>query len=318
MQAKNQTHTYSNSYNYNCNNCGKKGHNFHQCKLPITSYGIIAYRNNPASGQKEYLMICRKHTLGFMDFMRGKYSINNKYYIFNMIKQMTVKERTMLLNDDFDVLWKYAWNIETNVKQPEMDSESEKEKEKDTNVFFSNPEKISSRDKFNSLREGVFIQKSKANTETQENMSFSLESLIKEASTQLYEEPEWGFPKGRREINETDLDCALREFYEETGYKDEVLPPGLNARKHSQIIENVAPFEETFMGSNYKTYRHRYYLMNMDYDYSQQWSPTITNETSAICWMPFLQALNSIRQYNLEKRKLLICVNSLLLKYKVK
>ena len=29
-----------------CNNCGKKGHLYNQCKLPITSLGIIAFRFN--------------------------------------------------------------------------------------------------------------------------------------------------------------------------------------------------------------------------------------------------------------------------------
>ena len=29
--------------------------------------------------------------------------------------------------------------------------------------------------------------------------------------------PEWGFPKGRRTPYETDLQCAVREFQEETG-----------------------------------------------------------------------------------------------------
>ena len=63
-----------------CNNCGKRGHSFYKCKLPITSYGVIAFRHNPVTGNKEYLMICRKHTLGFIDFMRGKYVVYNKYY----------------------------------------------------------------------------------------------------------------------------------------------------------------------------------------------------------------------------------------------
>ena len=62
-----------------CNNCGKNGHLYHQCKLPITSIGIVAFRmknNNP-----EFLMIRRKDTLGHVDFMRGKYSVNNKDYL---------------------------------------------------------------------------------------------------------------------------------------------------------------------------------------------------------------------------------------------
>ena len=29
-----------------CNNCGKQGHSFHQCKLPITSYGVIVFRSS--------------------------------------------------------------------------------------------------------------------------------------------------------------------------------------------------------------------------------------------------------------------------------
>ena len=43
--------------NHLCNNCGKYGHLFHQCKLPITSYGIILFRSSE-SGPK-FLMIRR-------------------------------------------------------------------------------------------------------------------------------------------------------------------------------------------------------------------------------------------------------------------
>ena len=59
-----------------CNNCGKNGHLYHQCKVPITSFGVISFRFK--EGELQYLMICRKNTLGYIDFMRGKYSINNK------------------------------------------------------------------------------------------------------------------------------------------------------------------------------------------------------------------------------------------------
>ena len=61
-----------------CNNCGKNGHVFHQCKYPITSIGIIAVRKN-RDNQYEYLMIRRKDTLGYVDFMRGKYCVNNYF-----------------------------------------------------------------------------------------------------------------------------------------------------------------------------------------------------------------------------------------------
>ena len=67
-----------------CNNCGKTGHAFHQCKHPITSIGVIAFRHGK-QGNKEYLMIRRKDTLGFVDFMRGKYQVPNKLYLMNII-----------------------------------------------------------------------------------------------------------------------------------------------------------------------------------------------------------------------------------------
>jgi hypothetical protein len=66
-----------------CNNCGKKGHIYNQCKMPITSIGIIVFRKH--NERIEYLMIRRRDTLGYIDFMRGKYSVNNRDYIMNML-----------------------------------------------------------------------------------------------------------------------------------------------------------------------------------------------------------------------------------------
>ena len=52
-----------------CNNCGKSGHLYHQCKIPITSIGVIAYRK--IENETQFLLIRRKDTLGFIDFIRG-------------------------------------------------------------------------------------------------------------------------------------------------------------------------------------------------------------------------------------------------------
>lgn len=79
-----------------CNNCGKQGHSYHQCKMPITSNGVIAYRITPYKNEIQYLMIRRKDTLGYMDFMRGKFPIYQKQYIMNMLLQMTMEERNKL------------------------------------------------------------------------------------------------------------------------------------------------------------------------------------------------------------------------------
>ena len=94
------------NHNY-CNNCGKTGHMYNQCKMPITSIGVIVYRIN--NNNLEYLMIRRKETLGFIDFIRGKYSLQNREYILNMFKQMTINEKKSLISSDFDILWKNTW-----------------------------------------------------------------------------------------------------------------------------------------------------------------------------------------------------------------
>ena len=90
-----------------CNNCGKQGHLYHQCKRPITSIGIIAFRKR--EGKIEFLMICRKNSLGFVDFMRGKYKIHNLLHLNNLINEMTNEEKKILVQNDFKYLWQQLW-----------------------------------------------------------------------------------------------------------------------------------------------------------------------------------------------------------------
>ena len=91
-----------------CNNCGNTGHIFYQCKQPITSVGIIVYRMNNEK-QPEYLLIRRKDTIGYVEFMRGKYNIYSKMYILNIISEMTNDEKHRLLTHTFDSLWNKLW-----------------------------------------------------------------------------------------------------------------------------------------------------------------------------------------------------------------
>ena len=86
-----------------CNNCGISGHAFHNCKHPITSIGIIIFRMYDNNIQ--YLMIKRKHSLGFVEFMRGKYDLDNITYLENILNLISTEEKELLLKNDFDILW---------------------------------------------------------------------------------------------------------------------------------------------------------------------------------------------------------------------
>jgi len=243
-----------------CSNCGKIGHLFHHCKMPIISLGIVAFTKD-SFGTFHFLMIRRKNTLGFTDFMRGKYSIYNKEYLLNLFNEMSIVEKTDILKKDFNILWKQLWT--NNSSQYNLEEEY-------------------SRDKFNSLTSGIMT----------DTYSYNLNDLIIESKTQ-WEEPEWGFPKGRRNMYEKDIECALREFTEETGYIS------------TDIIENIQPFEEVFMGSNYKSYKHKYYLMFMKNIDIKQINFVDNNEVSKIDWKTYDECLTIIRPYNLEKKSVL-------------
>jgi len=258
-----------------CNNCGKNGHTFHKCKQPITSLGIILFRYNKKEKQYEYLMIRRKDTLGFVDFMRGKYPLCNKQYIQNIIDEMTIFEKNKLLNNDFNDLWNELWGDNIGLQ-------------------YRNEEK-NSREKFTILKKNAIFNSEK----------YCIESFIKDSTTN-WEETEWGFPKGRRNYQEKDLSCALREFEEETGY----------SRLNIDIIQNLVPFEEIFTGSNLKSYKHKYFVATIKYDvdpiYEYQQS-----EVSKLQWLSYEDCLKKIRPYNLEKKDILNRVNKLLTKYRL-
>ena len=254
-----------------CNNCGKHGHSYNQCKLPITSLGSIAFRIR--ENKIEYLMICRKDTLGFIDFMRGKYTLTNKDYIMNMLKQMTNAEKHKLNTCTFDELWHDIWGNVNAINQYKT-------------------EENSSRNKFNHLKQGVQYKANK----------FSLSEMIEESKQYtIWDEPEWGFPKGRRNFNESDLDCALREFNEETGIDT----------KSIKLIENLFPFEEIFTGSNYKSYKHKYYVAFME-DCNNKSTSYQDTEVSKIEWKNYKDTMDLIRPYNLEKKEVLTRVDTLL------
>ena len=258
-----------------CNNCGKQGHLFHQCKLPITSYGIIVFRST-YEGIK-YLMIRRKNTFGYIDFIRGKYSLNNLSHLQNVIDEMSLDEKNRILTLPFDILWKEMWE--------------------DSNINYR-MEEISSKTKFENIKNGVYYN----------NELITLNDIVL-SSKSLWDEPEWEFPKGRRNQKEKDLDCALREFEEETGI----------SKNDITIIENIIPFEEIFIGSNHKSYKHKYFLGFMDKHFEEcvDLNNFQKTEVSKLEWKTFDNCLEYIRPYNLEKKQLIKNINKVLIEYRL-
>ena len=262
-----------------CNNCGKLGHTFHYCKTPITSYGIIIFRKNKKSNNEvEYLMINRKNSFGYIDIVRGKYSSGNVEHIQNIVNEMSTEEKEKIKIEPFKSLWSDMWGVTPKSQFQHRNEE-----------FVANK-------KFESVRNGIPITENDCKT-------YSWVDLIESSSTS-WDEPEWEFPKGRRNHQEKDIDCAIREFEEETGIPSNVI----------SLVENVVPFEETFIGTNFKSYKHKYYLA-----YLNEWDISIENfqktEVSKLQWKTIGECISSIRPYNLEKKELITKVNKAIQEY---
>lgn len=259
-----------------CNNCGKTGHQFHHCKLPITSYGIIAFKHYD-DGLK-YLMIRRKDTFGYIDFIRGKYSPYNVVQMRKIVNEMSVDEKKNILQKSFHELWRDMWGDALRSQ-------------------YKNEESISKK-KFDTIRDGVVLN---------DNNTITLKDLVKESTTD-WSETEWEFPKGRRNYQEKDLDCALREFEEETGIN----------KKHLRLVDNLIPFDELYIGSNHKSYKHRYFLAYIEDAFNDiSLSDFQKTEVSKIEWKTCTECLTSIRPYSLEKKSIINNINSMLEEYRL-
>jgi 8-oxo-dGTP pyrophosphatase MutT (NUDIX family) len=230
-----------------CNNCGQLNHTFKQCRTPITSNGIIHFHEG------KFLMICRKKTLGYVDFMRGKYVVKNCNYIKNLVDEMTLQEKNDLLSKDFTELSHEMWQ--------------------------SPHEDMYAREKFLQLKAAGLLQE-----------------LISSSKT-AWTEQEWGFPKGRRNPQEAEVNSATREYEEETGFD----------RTKLDLVENLSPYEEIFIGSNYKAYKHKYFLA---FGEPVRIAEMQSSEVSNIGWFTLDEALEKIRPYNQERKTVLKRVNA--------
>ena len=132
-----------------------------------------------------------------------------------------------------------------------------------------------------------------------------MNSIIAESETN-WSTPEWGFPKGRRNYQENDLSCGLREFEEETGY----------GKNSISIVKNILPYEEIFMGSNLKSYKHVYFLGEINYNDKPK-NEFQKSEVSDLTWFTLEECIEHIRDYNLEKIKIIEKVDKTLKRYRL-
>lgn len=296
--------------NIYCTNCGIMGHSFKNCSVPITSYGVVLLSLNINDDLKKklidefsgsdkkhkidtpngsngisingpndielfcslknsikFLLIRRKHTLGFLEFIRGRYNIENVDGIIFLFKQMTPDEINRIRNLTFDELWDDVWGDKQY---------------KSTSIYYN--EFLSSKEKFNKL---------KNDDSNSLSLNFYTENVVP-----VWEFAEWGFPKGRRNMKENNMTCAVREFEEESGFcNDDFI-----------LLDGVDPIEETLIGTNGVNYRHIYYvaLSTTDKEPSiNALNKTQADEVGDIRYMNYEDTVQIVRPHHTDRQKII-------------
>ena len=301
--------------NLYCNNCGKFGHTYKRCYEPITSYGIICMNlnNYNLSGQNknmydffvtkykfpensqllknicvnkyiqkniscnnrkdldlyeskvtkniEYLLVRRKQTYNYIHLIRGIYELDIEN-IIKSINLLTIVEYNKLISNTFDSLWEDIWG--SNAFRPEFICDY-----------------LKAKDQFAFLKEFILPQ-------------------IQHRIKIIYTVPEWGFPKGKRNNLESNIECAKREFEEETGLNE----------SNYEVLDRLYPLVENIKGSNGINYKHVYYIalfkntlktptLKLGNNYNQNF------EIGDIGLYNMDQTSNILRDYNTERKEII-------------
>lgn len=232
-----------------------------------------------------FMLVSRRFSLGFVEFVRGKYDLYNPDSIIKLFEQMTEWEISFISKNSYDDILFYFLNRNNESKDVVLNKIYEGR--------FSS-EYCEAKIKFEIL----------SNPNNNDEIPWLLSFYTKYIKPK-WNMPEWGFPKGRREKkSEENLPCACREFEEETGYNN----------NEYLVLNKIEPIEEKLRGTNGVNYKHIYYLAlnatereNMtDYD---------TYEIGDIKWLTYDDAMSHIRPYHHDKRKILTRIYLFLLNY---
>ena len=290
--------------NIYCNNCGKHGHLYKKCYEPILSYGIICLNLNDVnidefciSKYKFPNNIQQLKNICIIKYIQKNISCNNKKdldiyedKISKSIKVLMVR-RKHTYNYIYLIRGLYSIELESIIRSINLLTKTEYNNimTKDfaelwVEIFNNNnntPEYKKANDHFNLLKTYIIPQ-------------------ISHRINIIYVYPEWGFPKGKRNNNESNLECAKREFEEETG---------LNESNYT-LLDRLFPLIEIIKGSDGIDYKHVYYiaLLNNNFDKSNIKIPShidFNYEIGDINLYSIEKSLTVIRDYNIERLELL-------------
>ena len=240
---------------------------------PIVSYGIICFvlvTNSLGTKTPKYLIYQRRDNYEYIDILRGNWSNEDRFRV--LASSLSRDEKERLMSYTFKELWDDLWIIHNS--------------------------KIHTDGYERALRKYESIRP---------KLHGILNDIASHPMSDLSSDPPWGFPKGKKleghrtQERESDIECALREFTEETRLSTQ-----------DMICWNIHPFSETYRGNNNKVYSTYYYLAESKQvlDIEKLDTPhcirqtALSEESETAEWKTFAEAclkLNPRRQTILKK-----------------
>lgn len=189
--------------------------------MPVKySAGIACCRCRQTNGRSalELLLVQRPVSYAFQDLVLGRYRVRNVTRIRSLLREMTREEQSELLSYNFVAIW---WRATKSTPDANLDLYKQR-LAKFTKAFGTRPGGLAGQ-----IAPG----------------HHNLADMVHQSLSQHLN---WGIPKGRAHPRESALNCATREFHEETG---------INKRDYHLIFTKI---NYTYEDSNI-TYSTDYY-----------------------------------------------------------
>jgi 8-oxo-dGTP pyrophosphatase MutT (NUDIX family) len=184
------------------------------------SFGIICFR--PSTSGHQILMVKKSVTYHFCEFAAGHYYKHNPNHMQLLFNNMTYHEKMTILSLRFQNIW--------------------------YQIYRENPDKVFLQGCHSVWAASYFKKKKKFEMTFLLDNGDKLRELIANSSNV---DTTWEFPKGRRDEtkSESEISAAIREFYEETGIRDDKF----------SIMWHLTPYIETYTDFG-TTYQNIYYF----------------------------------------------------------
>ena len=274
-----------------CSNCNRRGHIFRDCRKPIQSNGILAWTLRPTP--KGHF---RAHTLlaQMRESIEGPHDERFLEWMRRLEKSGAFQWEVCIIQR------KHTIGFEAFVRGKWSGDELELLRERMTVNERARIRRHSWEHLYESVmsdKEAKYIEKEKRKAKELFDTINVHEFLKEEQADSAWEEPTWEFPKGRRFTFETDRQCALREFQEETSIVG------------NDVWMSEKWCEERFAGMNKRIYRNKYYVALVvpwsKGPYIDKSRRSQVTEVKNTRWATLQEALDLLRPYHMEKKSVL-------------